>query len=111
MQVMLEVQRIMRGDLFNLSASPSAALFPGSVPVNAMPVTVTLTLNATYMPPPYKFWYGGYPGMLWLSTGLYAPPGHVINVTINTTSAIGKGLIVQVMIMNSAAGRCSPLVR
>ncbi|GIL43827.1 hypothetical protein Vafri_1433 [Volvox africanus] len=94
--VLLEVMAIRRGDIFNLTASPSAALYPGSVPASAAPVTVTITINASYNPPPYHFGYGGYPGRVWRSTGLYAGPGQLINVTMEASAAIGIGLQVQI---------------
>ncbi|EFJ43448.1 hypothetical protein VOLCADRAFT_83195 [Volvox carteri f. nagariensis] len=96
MAVMMEVMAIKRGDIFNLTASPSAPLYPGSVSANATRVTVTLTVNASYNPPPYRLMYGGYPGRLWRSTGLYAAPGEIINITLGTAAAVGKGLQVQI---------------
>lgn len=55
------------------TAHPSAAVFPGAVPADAPPIRRTFRLEA------------GRTG--WISTGLYAPPGTLIEATIDPGAA------------------------
>ena len=62
-------------------ANPSAALFPGAVPTDAPrgQRRVTLALNRTQ----------------WIGTGLYAPPGQRLTVTL-PESQVGRGFRLQI---------------
>lgn len=64
-----------------VQAHPAAAVFPGAVPREAERVRSTLRIDTTV------------PG--WHSTGLYAPPGEVIEI-VTTEQAIGKGLDLRI---------------
>lgn len=64
-----------------VKASPAAAAFPGSVPAEAPRLTQTITIN-----PRIPEWHG---------TGLYAPPGEVVTITL-PDEASGKGIAVRI---------------
>ena len=81
LRLVLDLQRIRGLPPEKVTAHPSAASFPGEVPAEAPRVTRTLTLD-TRRP-------------AWLGTGLYAPPGEVITVTLPREAA-GKGLGVRI---------------
>jgi hypothetical protein len=65
----------------DVRAHPAAADFPGGVPADAKPVTRALTLK-----PRQPRWH---------STGLYAPPGQLIEVTVPAAAA-GQGFKVRI---------------
>jgi hypothetical protein len=97
MQVAIDMWSLRRGDLTSLRASRSAAAYPGVPPAGAPRVSVNLTINGTYDLPPFHFWYADWTADVWRSTGLYAPPGQVITVTLRNGSAgVAMGLKVQV---------------
>ncbi|GLC45851.1 hypothetical protein PLESTM_001793100 [Pleodorina starrii] len=60
--------------------------------------TVSVTIDGNYarQPSKYNLTYGGWDEPVWRSTGLYAPPGYLISVTLGTAAAVGKGLQVQI---------------
>lgn len=75
---LVEAQRLPAD---RVRAHPAASIFPGAVPANAKRVQRQLTLNAAV------------PG--WHSTGLYAAPGEVLEITI-PADAVGKNLFVRI---------------
>ncbi len=74
---------------------PAAALFPGSVPVDAVTSGLTVTINASYEGMTASFLYAGAGAPVWRSTGIYAPPAALLEVTV-PESAAGVGLVVLV---------------
>ncbi|GIL56041.1 hypothetical protein Vafri_11499 [Volvox africanus] len=96
LDVTMETWVIRQGDLYNLKPSASASAFPGAIPSNATKISIDLTINGTYNLQPYRFDYADWVSPVWRSTGLYAPPGQVINVILKTPSAVGKMLQVQI---------------
>ncbi|GLI60851.1 hypothetical protein VaNZ11_003064 [Volvox africanus] len=96
LDVALEVWAIKRGDLASMKSSASASAYPGAIPANAAKLSVDITINGTYNPPPYPFGYASWDSPVWRSTGLYAPPGQVISVIFGTPNAVGKMLKVQI---------------
>ncbi|KAG2496257.1 hypothetical protein HYH03_005490 [Edaphochlamys debaryana] len=87
------------GDVNALRPSRSAGFFPGLVPAGTSPLTSVVALAirnpwpasaATRLP------YLDEP--VWRSTGLYAPPGALVNVTVldRVSTVITAGLTVQV---------------
>ncbi|GLC59077.1 hypothetical protein PLESTB_001445200 [Pleodorina starrii] len=96
LDVAIEVVAIRRGDIAGLRASLSAASYPGAVPTNASRISVNITINGTYNRPPYKFYYAGWNEPVWRSTGVYAPPGQLITITLRTPTAVKQGLQVQI---------------
>ncbi len=77
----LQMEQIKQAPVDQVTAHPSAALFPGAVPAEAPRVTRTLTINTAV------------PG--WHSTGLYAAPGEVVTVTVPEAAA-DQGLQVHI---------------
>jgi hypothetical protein len=78
-----------------LTAHESAADFPGAVPDDAGRVNAEITVDARYAGMDDRYWYAGSGADLWRSTGLYAPPGEIVTVTV-PDSAVGRGLGVLV---------------
>ncbi len=74
-----------------LFAHPAADDFPGVVPEDAETVTVTMDLDGSYEGRDSRYGYSGAGAAVWRSTGLYAPPGEVLTVTISE-AATGHGL-------------------
>ena len=77
----LDVEEAKRLPPEQVRAHPAAAAFPGSVPADAPRVAKNVAVD-TVVP-------------AWHSTGLYAPPGRVVTVTVPEASA-GKGLSVRI---------------
>jgi len=77
----LQLEEMKKLPLEKLSAHPAAAAFPGGVPADAPRVERTLSIE-TRIP-------------RWHSTGLYAAPGELINITL-PESAAGKSLRVRI---------------
>lgn len=77
----LQLQDLRRTPPERVTAHPAAASFPGAVPPDAPRVAKSIDVD-TRVP-------------AWHSTGLYAPPGEVIEVEVPETAA-GKGLAVQI---------------
>ncbi|NNE91198.1 MAG: hypothetical protein HKN23_06085 [Verrucomicrobiales bacterium] len=76
-------------------AIPASADYPGAVPDDAVRLTKSLTIDAKY-----KGWATGRNAGAWQakemrSTGLYAPPAGVIEVTV-PESVVGKGFEVTI---------------
>jgi hypothetical protein len=82
-RVLLSVQLrdLERTPVDQVTAHPSAALFPGAVPAEAERVTRTVAVDLRVP--------------RWRSTGLYAAPGEVVTVTV-PEGAVGKGLFVRI---------------
>lgn len=77
----LQLHDLRRMPPEQVKAHPAAASFPGAVPPEAPRVDKSIDVD-TRVP-------------AWHSTGLYAPPGEVIEVEVPETAA-GKGLAVQI---------------
>lgn len=65
-----------------LGIHPSAKDFPGAVPSNASRVTRTISVDGNYSGLPSNFGYSGARSDGRFSTGLYAGPGELVNITI-----------------------------
>ncbi|GFR42854.1 hypothetical protein Agub_g3812 [Astrephomene gubernaculifera] len=86
------------GDITNLKPSKSAPLYPGMPFPNTSkpsPDPITLTINTTYTGVMMGMPMSGSGDQVWRSTGLYAPAGAIVNVTVEA-KGVGKGLLVQV---------------
>nr|MDQ2687676.1 M60 family metallopeptidase [Armatimonadota bacterium] len=81
LKITLDAQKYRRLPADKVTADPSAASFPGAIPVGAPRETRTVTVD-THVPQ----WHG---------TGLYAAPGEVVTVTL-PSSAVKKGLAVRI---------------
>ena len=77
----LQMEDLAKLPLDQIKAHPSAASFPGAIPDGAARVTRELMIDS------------GTPA--WHSTGLYAAPGEIIEISINRTS-LTKGLAVRI---------------
>ena len=77
-------------------AHPSAADFPGSVPINAPRLTRTLTINTSAPRGHSTGPYSQPDRPRWHSTGLYAAPGELVTVTVPSAVARNGGLNVHV---------------
>ena len=66
-----------------LPVHPSHTEFPGEVPSNATRISRTVSINGTQPGLPSNFGYSGARSSLRMSTGLYAPPGEVITVSVS----------------------------
>ncbi|GFR42852.1 hypothetical protein Agub_g3810 [Astrephomene gubernaculifera] len=86
------------GDIVNLKPSKSAPLYPGMPFPNTSkpsPDPITLTINTTYTGVMMGMPMSGSGDQVWRSTGLYAPAGAIVNVTVEA-KGVGKGLLVQI---------------
>ena len=77
----MQLRRIRELPPEKVSPHPAAAAFPGAVPAGAKRVTRNLSVDT------------GVPG--WHSTGLYAAPGEIVEVTV-PRGAAGKELYVRI---------------
>jgi len=78
-----------------LVAHPSAVDFPGAVPVGASRVTKNLSVNGDYIGLPSGFGYSGARSHGMMSTGLYAAPGEVVNITL-PASVVDQNVIIKI---------------
>ena len=78
-----------------ITAHPASTDFPGPVLPNAPRITRTLTLDATTTGVPEQLAYGAPNEPVWRSTGLYAAPGELVEVTV-PARATTAGLRVQI---------------
>ncbi|MBT5184455.1 MAG: hypothetical protein HOM47_04720 [Euryarchaeota archaeon] len=74
-----------------LGIHPSAKDFPGAVPTNASRITRTVSVDGNYSGLPSNFGYSGARSDGRFSTGLYAGPGELVNITI-PTSIVATGV-------------------
>ena len=78
-----------------LPIHPSHIEFPGEVPLNATRITRTVTVNGTQSGLPSNFGYSNPRSSLRMSTGLYAPPGEIITITVDQeTSELGFSILI-----------------
>ena len=78
-----------------LPVHPSHVEFPGSVPSNATRISRTVTVNGNQSGLPSDFGYSGARSNIRMSTGLYAPPGEVITVSVDQeTSELGFSVLI-----------------
>ena len=78
-----------------LPIHPSHVEFPGEVPSNATRISRTVTVNATQSGLPSNFGYSNARSSLRMSTGLYAPPGEIITITVDQeTSELGFSILI-----------------
>lgn len=78
-----------------LPVHPSHVEFPGAVSSNATRITRTVTVNGNQSGLPSDFGYSGARSNLRMSTGLYAPPGEVITISVNQeTSELGFSILI-----------------
>lgn len=85
-------------DVSALRVSRSAKAFPGSLALATPRIATTITIDGNYGQQAQKIPYGQWDEPVWRSTGLYAPPGQLVAVTLAKTSVAGQGLLVQVRI-------------
>ena len=91
----LQIRLALDADPDDVVAHPASADFPGPVSEEAPRVSRTLVIDGDYVGAPNQFGYGAPDAAVWRSTGLYAAPGEVIEVTV-PSRAIAMGLTVQV---------------
>ena len=78
-----------------LPVHPSHTEFPGEVPSNATRISRTVSINGTQPGLPSNFGYSGARSSLRMSTGLYAPPGEVITVSVSQdVSELGFWILI-----------------
>ena len=78
-----------------LPVHPSHVEFPGSVSSNATRITRTVNIDGNQSGLPSDFGYSGARSNLRMSTGLYAPPGEVITISVNQeTSELGFSILI-----------------
>ena len=78
-----------------LPVHPSHTEFPGEVPSNATRISRTVSINGTQSGLPSNFGYSGARSSLRMSTGLYAPPGEVITVSVSQdVSELGFWILI-----------------
>lgn len=65
-----------------LIAHPSAVDFPGIVPTGSARVNQTVTIDGDFIGLPSNFGYAGARAAGRMSTGLYAAPGEVVNISL-----------------------------
>jgi len=86
---------LMQLPVQELPLHPSAKNFPGSVPANATLETRTITVDGNYSGLPSGFGYAGARSSGRFSTGLYASPGAVVNISVpSSVIDTGVGILV-----------------
>ena len=78
-----------------ITASPSAADFPGAISEATPRQTFNVTVNGTYAGRDTRYAYSGAAVPVWRGTGAYAAPGEKITVTV-PIAAVNQGLQVQI---------------
>lgn len=78
-----------------ITAHPSAADFPGSIPAGALRESVTMQIDATYAGRDTRYAYSGAAVPVWRSTGTYAGPGEQVTVTV-PASLVNNGISIQI---------------
>jgi hypothetical protein len=78
-----------------LEAHPSAVDFPGAVPFGASRVMKNLSIDGDYIGLPSGFGYSGARSHGMMSTGLYAAPGEVVNITL-PASVVDQNVIIKI---------------
>ncbi len=79
-----------------VTAHPAAADFPGLVPAGTVGVTRTVSIDASYpLGRDGRYGYADARAPVWRSTGLYAPAGVPIRVTVPAAAAT-SGLLVRI---------------
>ncbi|MFL0789854.1 MAG: M60 family metallopeptidase, partial [Prochlorococcus sp.] len=79
----------------SITAHESSDRFPGSVEENAERISSSVEIDASYEGRDDGFIYSQAGKDIWRSTGIYAPAGEVISITL-PEGAIGLGLSVQI---------------
>ncbi|KAG2492929.1 hypothetical protein HYH03_008838 [Edaphochlamys debaryana] len=96
LDVAMDAWAVRIRDLTNLKPSRSAAAYPGLPTPDAVARTTTLTFSTRNLVTPPNSQMPDVDTPTWRSTGLYAPPGKLITVTVATRVVLGKGLRVQI---------------
>ena len=78
-----------------LITHPSSIDFPGSVPSSAPRIIKNISVNGDYIGLPSGFGYSGARAHGMMSTGLYAAPGEVINITVPNT-IVNQNIRIQI---------------
>ncbi len=90
-----EIARTQQAPAAELGAHPASADFPGAVADDAPRVTRAVTLQGDNGGWPDQRLHSGAGSKVWRSTGLYAPPGAILTVTIPEV-LVGAGLEAQI---------------
>ncbi len=78
-----------------LPVHPSHVEFPGEVPADATRVSEIVFINGTQSGLPSNFGYSGARSSLRMSTGLYAPPGEIITISVTqNVSEMGFDILI-----------------
>lgn len=85
----------LAGELPAEEVPPVPSAFPGEVPTTSPRVRRSVTVDATAAGRDPDYGYAGAGEPTWRGTGLYAPPGEVVTVTVPAAWA-GAGLSVQI---------------
>mgnify|MGYP006234677489 FL=1 len=79
----------------DLPAHPSHTEFPGEVPSNASRISHTVSIDGNQSGLPSNFGYSGARSSIRMSTGLYAPPGEAISVSVSLeASELGFWILI-----------------
>tara|TARA_B100000513_G_scaffold194943_1_gene124608 strand:+ start:2557 stop:6555 length:3999 start_codon:yes stop_codon:yes gene_type:complete len=79
----------------DLPIHPSHTEFPGEVPSNASRISHTVSIDGNQSGLPSNFGYSGARSSIRMSTGLYAPPGEVISVSVSPeASELGFWILI-----------------
>ena len=82
-------------DADDLPIHPSNTEFPGEVPSNASRISHTVSIDGNQSGLPSNFGYSGARSSIRMSTGLYAPPGEVISVSVSPqASELGFWILI-----------------
>ncbi|HMV67243.1 MAG TPA: M60 family metallopeptidase, partial [Myxococcota bacterium] len=93
-----------------VDANPAHADFPGAVPAQAPRVSRALTVHASYDGRDGRYVYSNADAPVWRGTGLYAPAGEVVRVTV-PAGAASAGLAARVGVHTDALWDNDPWIR
>ncbi len=95
--VLLRVEEALTQNLpaNQLPSHPSHTEFPGEIPSNASRVSRLVTIDGNQSGLPSNFGYSQPRSPLRMSTGLYAPPGEVVSISVND-SLVDQGVWILV---------------
>ena len=92
---LIQMRRALNAPALDVRAHASAADFPGAVPADAPRVRQRVTVDGSFAGRDRRWSFAGPLQPAWRSTGLYAPPGEVITVTL-PERALAAGLDLQI---------------
>ncbi|MEM9453775.1 MAG: M60 family metallopeptidase [Myxococcota bacterium] len=91
----IDIKRSAEGEPAQVTAHPAASDFPGDVGASSQAISRVLTIDGDHAGRDPRYTYAAPQRAAWRSTGLYAPAGAPIEVTV-PSALVDAGLVVQI---------------